>query len=231
LIDKKASYTIFEGIVKQIKKWLSSEIWQGISGIAAVIGIIIALIGLVIVLNPPKAPASIQTATLISPTTDFLTTNTGTPTPTPTLTLTYTLTPTSTSTETSTPTYTLIPTTTATLTETSTHTPPPTLKPLTPTFTPTEVPLSPTSPIQTLSTQGYPCKGQIISSDVASLNVIRPRPSSNQVVAAVEPKSSVTILAKEQEEFRVWYKINNREGKYLGWISAEYISLSQNCPS
>ena len=106
------------------------------------------------------------------------------------------------------------------------------LIPIAETATPasTATPLMPTT---TVSLKGYPCDGQIVSHSSALLNVVRANPSDNAPLRnLIRQGITVRILASSGEtRTKIWHQIADPSGDYLGWIPAEYIILSEDCPT
>ena len=114
--------------------------------------------------------------------------------------------------------------------------------PLPPTPSPTASPtataiLSPTTifnfvtstPAQAVRT--YPCEGTIRGNNGVSLDQVRVLPQRDAPSRpGVEEGSSVTVLTKQFSDQLDWMQIRYIDGTKTGWIPAEYVSTSTNCP-
>ncbi|MCZ7542520.1 MAG: hypothetical protein M5R40_02800 [Anaerolineae bacterium] len=120
------------------------------------------------------------------------------------------------------------PTTTPTLSNSPTSTSTPMLT-LTPIMSPTDR-LSP-SPTATSATRGYPCSATIADSLANMLNVVRSYPSTTAPFQEpVRPGQAIIVLTKRETPSDTWYQVANLENNVLGWIVAEYLVFSMDCP-
>jgi hypothetical protein len=77
---------------------------------------------------------------------------------------------------------------------------------------------------------GYPCEGQIVSSDSDTLFIVYNRPVSRlQPIASVMPETQVVILDEAVEAGRRWYQIEYGEADRTGWVWDRYVVIAQNC--
>lgn len=128
---------------------------------------------------------------------------------------------------------TLTPTETLTQTPTATLTEPPTLTAtITLTRPPTQTPQATNTPALTnTASVGYPCDAEIVFTTGAAMNQVHVSPlSSSPRRAAVQQGSAVTILQQQAANGGIWYQIRYDNDSEQGWILAEYVILSGNCP-
>lgn len=178
------------------------------SWIAAILGVPLAIIAILISFQPNNSTTSLptHTPTIIQETytataTDIPATETETKTPTLTVTLTPTLTNTSMPAPESTvaPTHTTIPNT----------------------LLPTDLP----------QTQEYPCDGQIPLETGGRLNQVRTLPSTISPAKRPVLRGSTVEILQEIRDFGItWYEIVYENGAETGWINSEFVVASENCP-
>ncbi len=168
---------------------------------------------------PVVVPTQTSTNT---PTLTSTPTQTSTPTPTPTNTPEPTAS--STRTNTPTPTQTLTETASPTITLTPSDTPPQ------PTATDTHTPTHTPRATNTLLV-GYPCDGEIVFTTGAALNQVHVSPVINSPLRTrVQQGSDIIILEKRVSNGAEWYQITYDNDAQQGWILAEYVIPSGNCP-
>lgn len=222
---EKLKYALLGNQSVQIDPPSSARLSRNLLGFIAIAVIIIAILGFLILQGIGANAALVPTSTDIpTPTVVASETSTSTPEPsrTPTLTLTNTEIPSSTPTELPT----LIPTV-----ATPTDVPTATSLPLSPTIlASTNIPV----PTSTVGDKSYPCSATITSGDSLSseLNVVHSQPkSSSAIIRRVQVGSGTQILDKVVEGGRItWYQITNSQGSAMGWVSSEYLNLSNQCP-
>jgi len=81
----------------------------------------------------------------------------------------------------------------------------------------------------------YPCKATINSQGLSrTLNVLREAPNFNARILerSVEVGEMLQVQAASQASNSniVWYQITDLDDKFLGWISSEFLQLSDECP-
>jgi hypothetical protein len=200
--------------------------------------------------SPATTPTSTPTSTemviavnvLPSPTSTALPADTlslrATPTHVPpTLTFTLTETDTSTPQPTDTPTLTFTPTDTPTFTSL-----PPTEMPVALLIQSTAIPTvqaTHTAVITATATPGFPCDTTIKAPSGQSGTLFRsivwtyPRRDGNsqQLDVAVRVGQAITVLDKSgQVPSDTWYQIQANQGSIFGWIPADYVTPSSQCP-
>lgn len=81
----------------------------------------------------------------------------------------------------------------------------------------------------------YPCTATVTggSPGATRLQVVRLQPSSTSSTAiSVVRNATVTILDRTTETYggttTIWYQIQDSTGSYLGWITSDYLTLSQS---
>lgn len=129
--------------------------------------------------------------------------------------------PTGTSTETHTPSY------TPSITSIPTDTPPPTnTLSVTLTFTPTQTPV----------TRAYPCEATVIlrGSDASTIRgqvYSQARSNSTPLSVTLQVGQTLVIRQSQMNSGARWYQIGNEQGGLIGWITEQYLSLSETCPT
>ncbi len=112
------------------------------------------------------------------------------------------------------------------------------LMPFVPSATPmpsnTQIPTPRLDLTATVAAKNYPCDAIIVSSgDASLLNKIHSEPSETSSFRdPITVGTNVKIIDRRgSTPSDTWYRITTIEGKSIGWIRSQYISLSQFCPS
>jgi cytoskeletal protein RodZ len=208
---------------KKDEQSISSN-YIAISGIivAAIVGIVAAIITIMPYFWEKWDEEATQTAIALIPTNTSATTETASPTMTPSDTATATTEPSATYTATITPSDTPQPTSP---TNTATNTPE--------SPTPAQLPSQAVAPTQAVIAEvvpAYPCEAKIKFGTGGILNNIHIRPLENSPLRpSVERGATVTVLQKITELAIEWYEIEYAGNS--GWVEIRYVDLDgSNCP-
>ena len=98
------------------------------------------------------------------------------------------------------------------------------------TFTPIPTPQTTVTAIG-VPVADYPCEAEIISPTGAqSVNTLRAKPLLSSSLRGALTVGSIVLVIQKAEDVLVWYRITQTDGSSLGWIPAENLILSPNCP-
>lgn len=110
-----------------------------------------------------------------------------------------------------------------------------TVTPVTPTSTsaapvPTSTPAAPVPTSLPAAFGAFPCDATVSSWNAVDLNVVRDFPNQGALLREPVKAGTAVRVIDISGTNPPWYRIASPEGRVLGWIPAEYLSLAATCP-